>query len=338
MSPLKFASVTRRLTLREPLALTENFQPEPGTVVAVEILGTNPQYPELELPDGHKSTLAAGDIVVGALGSRQPLRGFVGRCPERVAPGMSLHLLNMGGVIGVGEGGHPKVGEAIPVRLKGAVLSGGKIVHLRDAALPAVHPPVELRPLILVAGSCMQVGKTSACVEIVRHLTQAGLRVGGAKASGVASQRDLLRMQEAGAIRIASFVDCGVPSSVDATDPAQIAWTLASHVGVDADAVVLELGDGILGHYGVEEVLDDREFMRRVTAVVYAASDLVSAWGGIELLSRRGVSIAVITGPATDTVAGIDYIERTLGVPAANAALHGEKLARLLLPKLTVPA
>ena len=104
------------------------------------------------------------------------------------------------------------------------------------------------------------------------------------------------------------------------------------------DVVVAELGDGILGHYGVDRVLDDTVVTGAVTAIVYCASDLVSAWGGVELMSRRGLSIDVVSGPATDNASGTTWIDGTLNIHAANALTEGPRLMEVLNAKVGVPA
>ena len=137
-------------------------------------------------------------------------------------------------------------------------------------------------------------------------------------------------------VRTASFVDCGIPSTVDTENLPRVAKTLAAHLSSDSDVIVMELGDGLLGHYHVDSVLQDAGFMGRVAAVLYAAGDLMSAWGGLEWLRRQGVAVTAIVGPVTDTAAGTEYVESVLGVPAANAPLRSEKLRDLILKKLPV--
>lgn len=330
----KFASQTGRLGLPNPLDTVPHFRPEPGTVVAVRALTENPNYPHIELPDGSLSRIRLGETLVGVLGSRQALRGFVGYAPYRVAVGETLHLLNIGGVVGRLLDSHPKLGEPVRVRLLGAVAREGRAVHLKDSALPPARPGVAIKPIVLVVGSCMNVGKTVAATALVRELTACGFAVGAAKVTGVACSRDTFAMKAAGAVETATFVDCGLPSTVDADDLATVARTLATHLTPYSDVIVMELGDGLIGHYNVDAVFKDRSFMSSVRAVVYAAGDLVSAWGGIELLGRRGIEVAVVTGPATDNEAGTRYITSGLGYPAANAQFHAEALGELVLTRL----
>ena len=71
---------------------------------------------------------------------------------------------------------------------------------------------------MIVAGTCMNSGKTVAATEIIKQAHHAGLKVAGAKMSGVACLRDTLNMQDHGAFVTASFLDCGLPSTVDVDD------------------------------------------------------------------------------------------------------------------------
>ena len=331
----KFASSTFRLGLSNPLEITRNCVSQAGTVVAVRALTENPNYPDLELADGRIERIRAGEIIVGTLGSRRALRGFVGYAPYKLAAGDRLNLLNLGGVIGRCIDGHRDLGEAVQVEILGCAVRQKAVLNLRDAALPPMPVVAITKPVVLVLGSCMNVGKTAAASEIIRRFAQSGRRVGAAKLSGIACLRDLRRFEAAGAVKVLSFLDAGVPSTVDAEDPGAIARTLLGHLEAsDADLIVLELGDGLLGHYGVDRVLMDPSVAGAVTATVFCASDLVSAWGGVELLDRRGLAVDVITGPATDNVSGTTWIDGTMNVRAANAITEAPRLMEILQARL----
>ncbi len=330
-----FASVTARMALQNPVELTREVACEPGTVVAVRALAENALYPDVERTDGEFIRVTSGKIIVGALGSRQALRGFVGYSPYKLAAGDTLHLLNLGGVIGRCIGGHKDVGDAIPVEVLGSVTRGRKALNIRQGALPEVPVLGRTKPVVLVLGSCMNVGKTAATTEIIKRFTKEGLRVGAGKVSGVAALRDTRKMTLAGAARVYNFVDCGYPSTVDASDVGAIARSIVAKLDAeDVDLIVMELGDGILGHYKVDTVLRDPALMANVAAIVFCASDLVAAWGGKEILGGLGVNIDVVCGPATDNVAGTTYVENALGLAAANALTETEKLYKILTAKL----
>ncbi len=324
----RFASVTSPLKLAGPVEVHRTGAAEAGQLVVVRALTENPLYPEIELVGGDRVSIRKGDVIAAVLGSRQALRGFVGYAPYRIAAGDKLHILNLGGVVGRYVSGHKDLGEPVQVEVLGISKR-----NLREAALPKVDVLAQAKPIILVCGSCMNVGKTAVTEELIKGLSWQGLKVGGAKITGIACLKDTIRMKNAGAVKTLSFLDCGVPSTVDTEDIAGIARSIVAEMN-DVDVVVMELGDGIMGHYKVDRFFDDRVLMSHIDAVVFCASDLTAAWGGKELLSQRGIAVTVVCGPATDTEAGVTYLEKTIGVPAANALTDSQKLLSLLSPVL----
>ncbi len=81
-----------------------------------------------------------------------------------------------------------------------------------------------------------------------------------------------------------------------------------------------ELGDGLLGTYGVDAILDCEDIRRALTGVVLSANDPVAAWGGVKLLRERfKVDPCMVTGPATDNQVGVDIIVQQMNVAACNA-------------------
>src|SRR4029434_7841246 len=97
----KIGSATSPLRLPRSLQIIPaNGQPRAGDVVVVRVLTDNATYNMLELPTGRLAKVNPGDLVVGVLGRRRALKGFVGDVPETVKAGDELHLLSLGGVIG----------------------------------------------------------------------------------------------------------------------------------------------------------------------------------------------------------------------------------------------
>ena len=63
-----------------------------------------------------------------------------------------------------------------------------------------------------------------------------------------------------------------------------------------------------------------------MAALVFCASDYVSAWGGIELFRRRGIVVDLMAGSVTDSKMGEEYVEREFGVPAGNVRRNNLEL------------
>ncbi len=334
----KLGSATSPLDLPKTLAVSRACYktPRAGDVVVVRALTDSATYNMLELPTGRLAKINPGDVLVGVLGRRRALKGFVGDVPETIAAGDKLHLLNMGGVIGCCTGHHSSLSDAISVEVLGlACEANGRVRNICDAALPQRESLGETAPLVIIAGTCMNSGKTYAATELIKQATRAGLRVAAAKLSGVACLRDTLNMADHGAIATASFLDCGLPSTVGAGDLSPVAKAVIASLNESApDMIVIELGDGILGGYAVDSIFEDAELRAATAAIVFCASDYVGAWGGIELFRRRNIEVDVVAGSVTDSQMGEDYIEQEFKVPAGNARRDGARLFNIVQSKL----
>src|SRR4051794_9665699 len=132
----KIASVTGRVKLARTVEVSTGIVAERGAVVVVEALEEKSVYGELELNGGRMARIIKGDRIAGVLGERQALKGFVGAIPERISPGDTLHMLNMGGVIGECVSANSDYGHALRVRVLGAVLEDGEPANMARHALP----------------------------------------------------------------------------------------------------------------------------------------------------------------------------------------------------------
>lgn len=337
----KIASITRNFSLPREVSLRREAEAREGVIIAGRIRGEKSTYNQLEDVHGRMSTLHEGDIVIGALGQRHALHGYAGRVPQTVNAGDRLHMLNLGGVIGECTTQNPSAGPPFEVEVLGQLLvyegfesRRGTPASLALRALPDSEAELEC-PVVVVSGACMNSGKTAAAGVMVRALAQSGLRVGGAKLTGVSLLRDTLHMKDYGAACAFDFTDAGFPSTVAATAPIAARRIAARLAQERLDVVVAEMGDGILGAYGVQEILADNGFMRHCSVFVYCASDPVGAWGGARLLSEQyGITPALIAGPVTDNRVGSDYIERELGIRALNARNQAAELGQYVLSRL----
>ena len=181
----------------------------------------------------------------------------------------------------------------------------------------------------------MDSGKTAAACAIVSRLRHLGLHVAACKATGVSLRRDILAMEDAGARETMIFSDLGVVATTAANGPALTRSLLSSLAGFQPDVIVLELGDGLLGAYGVEAILTDERIRAAFTAVILCANDPVAAWGGAKILREQyGIEPAVVTRPATDNAVGIDQINERMALPAINAMTNGTALGDLVAGRL----
>lgn len=338
----KIGSVAQHAQLSRELRVTADIPCEEGVLVAAEILNNKGTYNTLELTSGRQAQVKRGDVIVGALGHRKALFGYSGHLPEKVAVGDVLNVLNMGGVIGVCDSINASFGQPFEAKILGAVLDfpflGERIgvpAHITQGALP-VEETLDVRgiPVVAIVGSCMNAGKTAAACSLVQSFTHQGLRVVAGKTTGVSLRRDILSMEDAGARKVAVFTDLGIVTTTPNTAP-QAARTILTHLARERpDVIVLELGDGLLGLYGVNEILSTAEIRASFSVVVLAASDPVAAWGGVQLLrDRYGIECTAITGPATDNAAAARLVEEQAGCPARNARTQAEALASVVVER-----
>lgn len=325
----KFGSATSRLGLPAEVKMIEgNAQPVAGDVVVVKALSESVTYGNLELPGGRLAKINTGDVLAGVFGRRRALKGFVGDIPAFVNAGDRLHLLNMGGLIGECAGHHSAYSDAIEVEVLGlAADREGNVLNIATEALEPAGGLLPSAPLIVVAGSSMHSGKTIAACEIIKRANQAGLNIAAAKMSGVAALRDTYNMLDHGASDVASFLDCGLPSTVDIEDLAPVAKALLNNLNAsEPDLIVVELGDGILGGYSVDTILKDPEIRGAMTSLVFCASDYVGVVGGSTVLAQFGLEIDVVAGSVTDSRMGENFVRERLGIAAANAHRNGSQL------------
>jgi len=336
----KIASVTRNLPLGRQVTLSQEINCVPGAVVAGRIHGEKNVYNQLEDIHGRWSVLHDGDVIVGALGHRNALQGFEGVVPEKIEPGDRLHLLNIGGVIGRALSGSPEVGAPFEVEILGQVLlfpefgsRVGQPAAIQSGAVPG-RPSAAAVPVIYVAGTCMNAGKTHAACALVRRLSQEGFSVGGAKLTGVSLLRDILSMRDYGADAVLDFTDAGVPCTTP-ENSAQVARIILSELANrGVDLIVAETGDGIMGEYGVQTILTDRELQAWGKVHLLCANDPVGVAGALaQFREKFGLEIDVVSGPATDNRVGTRFVE-SLGLPACNARIHPQKLGDLVLEKI----
>jgi hypothetical protein len=192
----KIASSTLPCRLEREVEIGSDIDARSGSVLVVRALQEKAVYDKVELVTGRMAKVSRDDVIAGALGCRRALRGFVGDVPESIRPGDRLHLLNLGGVLGQCTSRNLDIGEPLRVQVLGQALRNGEPLNIAEGALPPVTSQPEGPPLVIVAGTCMAAGKTLASCEIIRKLTSRGLRMCGAKPTGVACLRDTLNMMD----------------------------------------------------------------------------------------------------------------------------------------------
>jgi hypothetical protein len=324
----KVASVTQACALGQELRLSSEIPAEEGVVIVAEILTNKSTYNTLELSSGRMAKVGKGDIVVGALGPRRALFGYSGHVPNALKPGDVIQMLNIGGVMGICDSATPDKGKPFDCRVLGVVLQFPYLGERIGVPARVGYRPLDFNaaldtrgvPVVALAGTCMEAGKTAAAAAIVARMRHRGLTVDAFKATGVSLRRDVLAFEDAGARRTMIFTDLGVVTTTSRTGPALTRTMLTELAAGKPDVIVFELGDGLLGTYGVDAILACADIRRALTGVVLSANDPVAAWGGVKLLRERfQIEPCLVTGPSTDNRVGVEIIEQQMNVAAFNA-------------------
>ena len=236
-------------------------RPRPGTVIAVRVLNAKTTYDTLEDVHGRMVKLYPGDVIAGALGHRDALYGYSGRVPETVAVGDELQLLNLGGVCGSGAVRSPANGEPFRLEVLGSVLEFPYIdtrvgvpanIDARGPAERAAgarrRAAADRDPGRHLHGRRQDHGRRrpdprARLPRAARRRRQADRRL--------AAPRRARHAATAAPIRWRSSPTSAWSRPTSRTrSPRPTAWS--AHLAESApDLFVLEMGDGLLGTYGV---------------------------------------------------------------------------------------
>jgi hypothetical protein len=292
-----------------------------GDYVVGEITTTPGCMRLLELENGRMAELADGDLVVGAFGERAATLEAVGDW-RAIGADQRFDMLTSAGLFGKLTSKSLFLPALMGLSYRGHVMVNGNKARMSDYVPAAPLQDCSL-PVVLLVGTSMSAGKTTAARIIVRLLKNAGYRVIGAKLTGAGRYRDVLSMGDAGADRIYDFVDAGLPSTV--CPEAEFRHALRRLMGMMADdgaeVLVAEAGASPLEPYNGSVAIAELE--RQVRFTVLCASDPYAVVGVAAAFERRPDLVA---GGAANTQAGIQLVEKLTGIKALN-----------LLDKATLP-
>src|SRR4051794_37431945 len=84
----KIGSATSPIALAKTVAIVSSSNaPRAGDVVVVRALTDSATYNMLELPTARLAKINPGDLLIGVLGRRRALKGFVGDVPSSASAG-----------------------------------------------------------------------------------------------------------------------------------------------------------------------------------------------------------------------------------------------------------
>ena len=331
-----FSSVTRNTDLWirpfdvEPIPRD---QWKTGDFVVGQVTGSRNRLYQCETKTGRMANVVRGDRMIGALGMRAATLEGVGDWREIGSDGV-MEALTSAGLFGKGTSLSPLLPDLVRMDYLGHVLRDGKALAMGDFVKQPEQKPFDL-PVILLIGTSMSAGKTTAGQVIIRALSCLGHRVVAAKLTGAARYRDILTYRDAGAEAIFDFVDAGLPSTVCGEAEMQRALeVMLNHLaGTGAEFAVIEAGASPLEPYNGSLVID--ALQPNLALTLLCASDPYAVLGVQKAFAGR-LRPDLVSGPAANTNAAVKLVSQLSGLPALNLIDHRdyEPLLALLREKL----
>ena len=303
-----------------------------GDYVAAKITKPSTGNLQLELTSGRMISPMRGDWIIGALGRRHATLEATGSW-EAVHKDGNMDLLTGAGLLGKLTSKSHFINGVIEARYMGHIVRNQRPVRMQDFA-PTVPLQPLTKPVVLMVGTSMSAGKTTAARIVTRIFQEQGLRVVGAKLTGAGRYRDILTVQDAGAEDIFDFVDVGLPSSIAPKEVFLPALrTLLSLIEASpTDIAVIEVGASPLEPYNGDLAI--AEIKDRVVCSILCASDPYAVYG---VMKSFDMIPTLASGVATNTIAGIELIEKLCGVPALNIIEENSqpRLKQILMESLS---
>jgi len=330
-----FTSLTRISDLTTvPFAVTElpRDQWQTGDYVVAQMLETAHGPAMIELQDGRQTFPMEGDLVVGAWGVRHATLESVGTW-QAIGGDLTFRALTGAGLFGKETSKSSFSPNLLRMRYVGHTTRNGVPVRMDQFGVGDSSERLRA-PMVLIVGTSMSAGKTMSAKVIIRRLkVDLGLKVIGAKFTGAGRYRDVLSMRDAGADAVFDFVDVGLPSTVCPEDEYRLALRrLLSRIAAeDPDVVVVEGGASPLEPYNGEAMIEEVRHLVKLT--VLSASDPYAVVGVI-----KGFEFEpdLVTGIATNTVAGLELVNELTGIAALDVVDRGSwpELTRILKESL----
>jgi len=286
-----------------------------GDFVVGRVVGERNRVHQCETKSGRMAELVRGDLLIGALGRRAATLEGVGDW-RAVTDDLRLEALTSAGLLGRATSTSPMLPDLMELDYLGHATRRGRKLNMMDFVEPA--PPRQLGvPVILLIGTSMSSGKTTAGQIIIRALKYLGVDVVAAKLSGAARYRDILRFRDAGARCVLDFVDVGLPSTVCAEARFRPAFELmlSKIAAWEAQVLVVEAGASPLEPYNGAVVVEYLRGLARFT--VLCASDPYAVLG-VQTAYGEGLKADLVAGPAANTSAAIRLVGELSGLRALN--------------------
>lgn len=303
--------------------ISSDERPKPGDVMYGRISALG-HHRELENKNGRIHRLTDSTAALFVYGNRYATDAFEALVPDE--PMDYVDLVSRSGVIGRVQVRNSRVLAPTTVRVLGRVVDKkGRPLSTLDHSLiePATIEKKSPRSkLILVVGTSMNSGKSTAAAAMCWALTTMGHKVRASKVTGTASLKEILHMNDAGATHYNDFTYLGYPSTymLEEEEVLGIFNDLdLKFANNPRNFWVVEAADGILQRE-TAMLLSSPEVKCRIHRLVFCASDAFGAIGGIHVLEELyGLYPDAISGIVASSPLGIRELTDHTKVPAFDA-------------------
>ncbi|NAS14455.1 hypothetical protein [Poritiphilus flavus] len=311
-----FTSLTRISDLQEKEFSVQKLDKadwETGDYVACEIQDPGSHTLNLELPNGRMRGVIGGESLIGALGERFATLEATGTWRE-VSEDLRMSVLTGAGLLGKLTSKSVFIPNMIEVSYTGHVCRDGVKVTMDHFVKPHQKAVFNI-PVVLFVGTSMSAGKTTSA-RIVTHLFKlAGYKVAAAKLTGAGRYKDILAMADVGADSVLDFVDVGLPSTICPKEVYEDKlFRLLNIMAVQkADIAIIEIGASPLEPYNGDTAIN--ALKEHVRCTILSASDPYAVFG---LMKAFDLVPDIVTGVASNTLAGTRMVKELCGVKALN--------------------
>ncbi|PRX54648.1 hypothetical protein [Flagellimonas meridianipacifica] len=284
-----------------------------GDYVACKVINAGAESLKIELPNGRMRGVISGESIIGALGERFATLEATGSW-RNVTENLKMSVLTGAGLMGKLTSKSIFIPKMMRVAYVGHVFRGEDKVTMDSFVKPIETVPFNT-PVILFVGTSMSAGKTTSGRIVTNIFKQAGYRVVGAKLTGAGRFKDILAFKDAGADAILDFVDVGLPSSICPKEIYQqkLEQMLSMISSQNADIAIVEIGASPLEPYNGDSAID--ALREHIKCTILSASDPYAVHG---LMKAFDIVPDIVTGIATNTLAGVRMVEKLCRVKALN--------------------
>lgn len=298
---IKWAYTTRNVDSAQVHGLLPDSRPPSAGDLVLATVDRIGQHSKLELTTSRRAELFAGDEIAVVFGNRYAPDQFEAIVPDRMH---SCHLVAAGGVAARMLSRHRKMKRPTRITPLGLLADAqGHPLNLSSFRLPQPGNLNREPLVVVVAGTAMNSGKTTACANLVKGFARKGLHVAAAKLTGTGAGADYRALVDAGAHPVFDFLDAGHVSTyrIDRDELTDIFLTLGGHLAAARpQIIVLEVADGLLQRE-TSRLFQIPAFMSWVDAVIFAANDALGAQAGVSWLAARNLPVITITGVLTSS-------------------------------------